>query len=75
MTSTLQISPQAQLEEVSTTEGRFARQPLTIAWPDPEPAPVRSARVARMQARVQYRDYQIDPAVLAEAIIDHVCLR
>jgi anti-sigma28 factor (negative regulator of flagellin synthesis) len=73
MTSTLQTSPQAQLQEVPTS--RFARQPMTIAWPDPEPAPVRSARVAQMQARVQYRDYQIDSAVLAEAIIDHVCLR
>jgi anti-sigma28 factor (negative regulator of flagellin synthesis) len=73
MTSTLQTSPQAQLEEVSTA--RFARQPLTIAWPDPEPAPVRSARVAEMKARVQYFNYQIDSAVLAEAIIDHVCLR
>ena len=73
MTSTLQTSLQAQLEEVSTT--RFGRQPLTITWPDPEPAPVRSARVAHMQARVQYRNYQIDSAVLAEAIIDRVCLR
>ena len=73
MTSTLQTSPQAQLEEVSTS--RFAHQPLTIAWPDPEPAPARSARMAEMKARVQYFNYQIDSAVLAEAIIDHVCLR
>jgi hypothetical protein len=76
MTLTLQSSPHDQLEELSATAaGRFGRQSRTIAWPDPELAPVRSDTVARMQARVQYRDYQIDSAVLAEAIIARVRLR
>ncbi len=75
MTSTLQHSRHDQLEEASATAGRFGRQTRTIAWPDPEVEPVRSDTVARMQARVQYYDYKIDNAVLAEAIINRVCLR
>jgi anti-sigma28 factor (negative regulator of flagellin synthesis) len=74
MTPTLQHSQQDQLE-ASVTSGRFARQTRTIAWPDSELAPVRSDVVERMRARVQYYDYKIDPLVLAEAIIDRVCLR
>jgi hypothetical protein len=75
MTLTLQHSRHDQLEEASATAGRFGRQTRTIAWPDPELAPVRSDTVARMRARVQYYDYKIDPLVLAEAIINRVCLR
>jgi hypothetical protein len=75
MTLTLQDSAHDQLEQASAAAGRFGRQTLTIAWPDPELVPVRSDVVARMQARVQYNDYKIDPVVLAEAIIDRVCLR
>ena len=66
MTLTLQDSPQLQLEETPAT-GRFGRETTTIE--------VRSDVVARMRARVQYYDYKIDPVVLAEAIIDRVCLR
>jgi hypothetical protein len=74
MTITLQASPHDQLEEsLATAGGRFGRQIGTIAWPDPEQAPVRSAAVLGMRARVQYRDYQIDSFVLAEAIIDRLC--
>ena len=58
---------------MATAGGRFGRQIGTIAWPDPERAPVRSATVLGMRARVQYRDYQIDSFVLAEAIIDRLC--
>jgi hypothetical protein len=74
MTPTLQASPHEQLEEsLATSAGRFGRQIGTIAWPDAELAPVRSATVLGMRARVQYRDYQIDSSVLAEAIIDRLC--
>jgi hypothetical protein len=67
MTPTLQDSPQFQLHETPTTTGRFGRQTTTIE--------VRSDVVARMQARVQYYDYKVDPVLVAEAIIDRVCLR
>jgi hypothetical protein len=73
MTITLQASPHDQLEEsLATSAGRFGRQIGMIAWPDPELASVRSATVLGMRARVQYRDYQIDSFVLAEAIIDRL---
>jgi hypothetical protein len=73
MTPALQASPHEQLKEsLATTAGRFRRQIGTIAWPDPEQAPGRSATVLGMRAREQYRDYQIDSFVLAEAIIDRL---
>ena len=46
---------------------------LHSATHDHARAPVRSFTVQRMQARVQYRDYQIDPRVLAEAISERLC--
>ena len=75
MTLKLQSPQHDQLEEQSTAgAGRFERQVQTIAWAYPELAPVRGDVVARMQARVQYYDYKLDPWVLAEAIIDRVRL-
>jgi hypothetical protein len=74
MIPTLQAAPHDQLAEpVGTSADRFASQIGTIGWPDPELAPVRSDTVLRMQARVQYRDYQIDSFVLAEAISARLC--
>ena len=60
-------------DPVARSAGRFASQIGTSGWPDPELAPVRRATVLRMQARVQYRDYQIDSFVLAEAISERLC--
>ena len=60
-------------EPVAAPTGRFASQIGTTGWPDPELAPVRRATVLRMQARVQYRDYQIDSSVLADAIVERLC--
>ena len=74
MNPTLQAAPHEQLAEpVAGSAGGFASQIGTIGWPDPELAPVRRATVLRMQARVQYRDYQIDSAVVAKAISDRLC--
>jgi hypothetical protein len=74
MTFTLHTATQDQIAEPDTrTTGRFASQIGTTGWPDPARAPVRSATVQRMQARVQYRDYQIDPLALAEAISERLC--
>lgn len=74
MIPTLQTAPHDQLAEPAAgSAGRFASQIGTIGWPDPELAPVRTATVLRMQARVQYRDYQIDSFVLAEAISERLC--
>ena len=74
MIPTPQTARHDQLAEpVARSAGRFASQIGTIGWPDPELAPVRRATVLRMQARVQYRDYQIDSFVLAEAISERLC--
>ena len=74
MIPTLRTAPHDHLAEpVARSAGRFASQIGTIGWPDPERAPVRTATVLRMQARVQYRDYQIDSFVLAEAISERLC--
>ena len=73
MIPTLRTAPHDPLAEpVARSAGRFASQIGTIGRPDPERAPVRTATVLRMQARVQYRDYQIDSVVLAEAISERL---
>jgi hypothetical protein len=74
MTRSLHTAQHDQLAEpVAVSTGRFASQIGTTGWPDPALAPVRKATVLRMQARVQYRAYQIDPSVLAEAISERLC--
>jgi hypothetical protein len=74
MTPSLHTAQHDQLAEpVAAPTGRFASQIGTTGWPDPALAPVRKATVLRMQARVQYRNYQIDPSVLAEAISARLC--
>ena len=60
-------------QPVAASTGRFTSQIGTTGWPNPELAPVRRAMVLRMQARVQYRDYQIDSSVLADAIVERLC--
>jgi hypothetical protein len=75
MTPLVQDPQHDQLHAAPATAGRFGSQTRTIAWPDHELAPVRSDQVARMRERVQFYDYKIDPLVLAEAIINRVCLR
>ena len=70
---TLHISPHDQLHQMfARAAGRFGRQVHTIAWPDPEMAPARSATVARMRARMTAGEYRIDPSVVAGAIVERV---
>jgi hypothetical protein len=72
-TLTLHTSPHEQLQHMfAKAAGRFGRQVHTIAWPDPEMAPARSATVARMQARMNAGEYRIDPSVVAGAIVERV---
>ena len=72
MTTTLH-STHEQSEETFAAGGRFSRHISPIAAPDPERTPVRYDSVLRMRARVQFRRYQLDPFVLAEAIVDRLC--
>ena len=74
MSPTLHTALHDQLAEpVAAPTGRFTSQIGTTGWPDPELAPIRRATVLRMQARVQYRDYQINSSVLADAIVERLC--
>jgi len=73
MIPTLQTAAHDQLAApAARSAGRFASQIGTTGWPDPAHAPVRKATVLRMQAQVQYRSYQIDSHVLAEAICERL---
>lgn len=73
MTHPLHSSSPDQLEQLlATAGGRFGRQVRTIACPDPEMAPVRSATVARLRARTTAGEYRIDPAAVADAIVERV---
>jgi hypothetical protein len=75
MSQTLVSTPHDQLAELLTaTTGRFTRRIRTIAWPDPEMAPARSSTVMRMRDRINSGEYQIDPQLVANAIVDRVCV-
>jgi hypothetical protein len=74
MTQTLVSSPHDQLAElIATAAGRFGRRVRTIAWPEPDMAPARSTTVVRMRERINSSEYQIDPLLVANAIVDRVC--
>jgi hypothetical protein len=73
MTETLLSTQHDQLDELfARAAGRFGRQIRTIAWPDPDMAPARTATVWRMRERMKTSDYHIDPLLVANAIVDRV---
>jgi len=73
MTQTFVSTPHDQLAELlAAAAGRFGRQLPTIAWPDPDTAPVRCTTVMRMRERINGGEYQIDPLLVANAIVDRV---
>ena len=71
MTSTLLSAEQLE-QLVPTATGRFGRQLMTIAHPDPETAPARTATVTRMQERMRTSDYRIDPRLISGAIVERL---
>ena len=71
MTSTL-LSPEQLEHLLPTATGRFGRQLTTIAYPDPETAPVRTTTVLRMQKRMQSSAYRIDARLVAGAIVERL---
>ena len=71
MSTTLRYTNHDLLDElVARAAGRFGRQIRTIAWPNPELAP-RTVVVERMKQR-QKSGYEIDPRLVAKAIIDRL---
>jgi hypothetical protein len=72
MSTTLRYSQYDLLDElVARAAGRFGRQIRTIAWPNPELAPVRTMEVERMKQRLK-SGYEVDPRLVASAIIDRL---
>ena len=71
MTSTLH-SPEQLEHLLPAVRGRFGRQPMTIANPDPETAPARTATVTRMRERMRSSDHRIDPRLVSGAIVERL---
>ena len=71
MTSTL-LFPEQLEHLLPTATGRFGRPLMTIAYPDPETAPVRTATVLRMQERMQSSDYRINARLVSGAIVERM---
>ena len=71
MTSTL-LSPEQLEHLLPAATGRFGRQLVTVAYPDPELAPPRTTTVWRMRERMQASDFRIDPAVVSGAIVERM---
>jgi hypothetical protein len=74
MTTALRYHPYEELNEIlgTRTAGRFGREVRTIACPDPEMAPSRKMEVERMRARMKKSGYDVDPRLVAAAILERL---
>lgn len=52
--------------------GRFGREPRVIACPDPELAQSRKTEVERMRTRLKKSGYDVDPRLVAAAILERL---
>jgi hypothetical protein len=52
--------------------GRFGREVRKIACPDPEMAPSRTTEVERMRERMKKSGYDVDPRLVAAAILERL---
>jgi len=59
-------------EYVAKAAGRFGREVRTIACPDPELAPARKMEVEKMRERLQKSGYDVDPRLVAAAILERL---
>jgi hypothetical protein len=63
----------AELDEIlRTAAGRFGREVRTIACPNPDMAPSRTTEVERMRQRMKKSGYQVDPRLVAAAILERL---
>jgi hypothetical protein len=52
--------------------GRFGREPRVIACPDPEQTQSRKTEVERMRTRLKKSGYDVDPRLVAAAILERL---
>ena len=64
--------PDALDELIAAAAGRFGREVRTIACPDPETAPARKMEVEKMRERLQKSGYDVDPRLVAAAILERL---
>jgi len=63
----------AQLDELlRKAAGRFGREVRTIACPNPDMAPARKTEVERMRERLKKSGYDVDPRLVATAILERL---
>jgi hypothetical protein len=73
MTSALRYTHDELLEQLlPEAAGRFGREVRRIGCPDPEMAPSRKTEVERMRERMKKSGYDVDPRLVAAAILERL---
>lgn len=73
MTTALRYTHYQELERLlPKAAGRFGREVRKIACPDPEMAPSRKTEVERMRERMKKSGYDVDPRLVAAAILERL---
>jgi len=60
------------LELLDKAAGRFGREVRVIACPDPEQSQPRQTEVERMRTRLKKSGYDVDPRLIAAAILERL---
>jgi hypothetical protein len=73
MTTSIRYTQHDELTELRLkAAGRFGREVRVIACPDPEQCPSRKAEVERMRTRLKKSGYDVDPRLVAAAILERL---
>jgi hypothetical protein len=73
MTPALRYTTHDELTELlHKAAGRFGREARVIACPDPELTQTRKMEVERMRTRLKKSGYDIDPRLVADAILERL---
>ena len=73
MTTTLRYTKHDELTELlDKATGRFGREVRVISCPDPEQAQSRKMEVERMRSRLKKSGYDVDPRLIAAAILERL---
>ena len=73
MTTALRYTTHDELLELlHKAAGRFGREVRVIACPDPEQAQPRKTEVERMRSRLKKSGYDVDPRLVAAAILERL---
>ena len=73
MTSALRYTTHDELLELlDRAAGRFGREVRVIACPDPEQSQPRKTEVERMRTRLKKSGYDVDPRLIAAAILERL---